>query len=94
MQVNSGEIRSLEQQQIIEALKASESELQLSDIVLKRVNIMLDTESLQIATRLGRGNVSAGIRMALRGKQSWVIENESGAIPTMEPAPSQKAQAN
>ena len=94
VQINSGKIRSLDQQQIIEALKASESEIQLSDIVLKRVNIMLDTESLQIATRLGRGNVSAGIRMALRGKQSWVVEDESGLMPAVESVPNQKAQAN
>ena len=94
VQINSGKIRSLDQQKIIEALKASESEIQLSDIVLKRVNIMLDTESLQIATRLGRGNVSAGIRMTLRGKQSWVVEDESGLMPTMESVPNQKAQAN
>jgi hypothetical protein len=85
VQVNSGEIRRLDQQQIIEALRASESEIQPSEIVLKRVNIMLDAESLQIATQLGGGNISAGIRMALRGKQSWPVEKGVCALSAMEP---------
>ena len=91
VQVNSGEIRSLDQQQIIEALRASESEIQLSEIILKRINIMLDAESLQIATRLGGGNISAGIRMALRGKQGWNVENGACALSAMEPVNQSKS---
>lgn len=32
----------------------------------KRVNVYLDAQALEIARRLGDGNVSAGIRRALR----------------------------
>jgi hypothetical protein len=32
----------------------------------KRVNVYLDDESLATASRLGEGNVSAGIRLALK----------------------------
>lgn len=91
VQVNSGEIRSLDQRQIIEALRASESEIQLSEIILKRVNIMLDAESLQIATQLGGGNISAGIRIALRGKQSWNIENGACALSAIGPVHQSKS---
>jgi hypothetical protein len=74
VQVNSGEIRSLDQPKIIAALAASGSDGDLSEIVLKRVNVMLDAESLRIAAHLGGGNVSAGIRVALRGNHSWSFE--------------------
>jgi len=52
---------------------------------------MLDAESLQIATQLGGGNISAGIRMALRGKQSWNIENGACALSAMGPVHQSKS---
>lgn len=53
----------------------------------KRIQVYLDDESLTIAARLGNGNVSEGIRMALKQKESsaelviqmnYVYENEAG----------------
>lgn len=32
----------------------------------RRINVYLDKESIQIAAKLGKGNISEGIRMALR----------------------------
>ncbi len=37
-----------------------------SDVDGKRVQVYLDAESIAIATRLGNGNVSEGIRKALK----------------------------
>ncbi|AOU96802.1 hypothetical protein BI364_01180 [Acidihalobacter yilgarnensis] len=85
VQVNSGEIHSLDQNKIIAALAASGSDGDLSEIALKRVNVMLDAESLRIAAHLGGGNVSAGIRVALRGNHSWSFEKEVHALPVVEP---------
>lgn len=41
-----------------------------ADVGGKRVQVYLDAESIAIATRLGDGNVSEGIRRALKAADS------------------------
>lgn len=64
---NAGAIRSLDQRRIKAALGISNNAgapVKLQDG--KRVNVYLDAESLALAAEIGDGNVSEGIRRALR----------------------------
>lgn len=64
VQVNAGVIRSLDGRKVAAALGTAGRPSEMSGG--KRVNAYLDAESLAIAARLGDGNVSEGIRKALK----------------------------
>ena len=64
VQVNAGAIRSLDGRTIAAALGTAGRPSEMEGG--KRVNVYLDAESLAIAARLGNGNVSDGIRKALK----------------------------
>lgn len=64
VQVNAGAIRSLDGRKVAAALGTVGRPSEMSGG--KRVNAYLDAESIAIATRLGDGNVSEGIRRALK----------------------------
>ena len=64
VQVNAGAIRSLDGRKVAAALGTAGRPSEMAGG--KRVNTYLDAESIAIATRLGNGNVSAGIRKALK----------------------------
>ena len=64
VQVNAGAIRSLDGRTIAAALGTAGRPSEMSGG--KKVNTYLDAESIAIATRLGNGNVSEGIRKALK----------------------------
>lgn len=63
-QVNAGAIRSLDGRKVAAALGIAGRPSEMSGG--KKVNTYLDAESIAIATRLGNGNVSEGIRKALK----------------------------
>lgn len=42
----------------------------------QRVNVYLNDRSLEIAKRLGNGNVSAGVRLALKSSETTSESNE------------------
>ena len=44
----------------------------------KKVNTYLDAESIEIAKRLGKGNVSEGIRIALANSAAATTDDNSG----------------
>lgn len=64
VQVNAGTIRSLDGRAVAAALGLTGRPAEMQDG--KRVNVYLDAESLAIASKVGNGNVSEGIRKALR----------------------------
>jgi hypothetical protein len=65
VQVNAGSIRCrLDGRKVAAALGKAGRPPEMSGG--KKVNTYLDAESIAIATRLGNGNVSAGIRKALK----------------------------
>ena len=64
VQVNAGAMRSLDGRRVAAALGTAGRPSEMSGG--KRVNTYLDAESIAIATRLGNGNVSDGIRKALK----------------------------
>lgn len=64
VQVNAGAIRSLDGRTIAAALGTAGRPSEMEGG--KRVNVYLDAESLAIASKLGNGNVSEGIRKALK----------------------------
>ena len=64
VQVNAGSIRILDGRTIAAALGTAGRPSEMEGG--KRVNVYLDAESIAIATRLGNGNVSDGIRKALK----------------------------
>jgi len=64
VQVNASVIRALDGRKVAAALGTAGRPAEMSGG--KKVNTYLDAESLAIATRLGEGNISKGIRMALR----------------------------
>lgn len=64
VQVNAGAIRSLDGRKVAAALGTAGRPSEMSGG--KKVNTYLDAESIAIATRLGNGNVSEGIRKALK----------------------------
>lgn len=66
VQVNAGAARSLDGRKVAAALGVGGRPVELEGG--KRVNVYLDTASLQRAAELGDGNVSEGIRRALREK--------------------------
>lgn len=63
VQVNAGAIRSLDGRKVAAALGTAGRPAEMTGG--KRRNIYLDDESASIAERLGNGNVSEGIRIAL-----------------------------
>lgn len=68
VQVNAGAIRSLDGRKVAAALGTAGRPSEMSGG--KKVNTYLDAESIAIATRLGNGNVSEGIRKALKKEGS------------------------
>ena len=64
VQVNASVIRSLDGRKVSAALGTAGRPAVMSGG--KKVNTYLDAESIEIATRLGNGNVSEGIRKALK----------------------------
>ena len=64
VQVNAGVLRNLDGRKVAAALGTAGRPSEMSGG--KKVNTYLDAESIAIATRLGNGNVSEGIRKALK----------------------------
>ena len=64
VQVNAGAIRSLDGRKVAAALGTAGRPSEMFGG--RKVNTYLDAESIAIATRLGNGNVSEGIRKALK----------------------------
>lgn len=64
VQVNASVIRSLDGRKVAAALGTAGRPNEMAGG--KKVNTYLDAESIAIATRLGNGNVSEGIRKALK----------------------------
>lgn len=64
VQVNAGAMRNLDGRKVAAALGTAGRPSEMSGG--KKVNTYLDAESIAIATRLGNGNVSEGIRKALK----------------------------
>lgn len=64
VQVNASVIRSLDGRKVAAALGTAGRPSEMDDG--KRVNVYLDADSLAIAAKLGNGNVSEGIRKALK----------------------------
>ena len=64
VQVNAGTIRSLDGRKVAAALGTAGRPSEMAGG--KRVNVYLDAESLAIAAKLSNGNVSDGIRKALK----------------------------
>ena len=64
VQVNAGAIRSLDGRKVAAALGTAGRPAEMAGG--KKVNTYLDAESIAIATHLGNGNVSEGIRKALK----------------------------
>lgn len=64
VQVNAGTMRNLDGRKVAAALGTAGRPSEMSGG--KKVNTYLDAESVAIATRLGNGNVSEGIRKALK----------------------------
>lgn len=63
-QANAGAIRSLDQRKVLAALGLRKPAQKLEGG--QRVNVFLDAESLRRAAELGDGNVSKGIRRAVK----------------------------
>lgn len=66
VQVNAGIARALDGRKVAAALGTTGRPAEMEGG--KRVNVYLDAESLERAAKLGSGNVSEGIRRALREK--------------------------
>lgn len=64
VQVNASVMRSLDGRKVAAALGAAGRPSELSGG--KAVKVYLDTESLEAAAKIGNGNVSEGIRKALK----------------------------
>lgn len=64
VQINAGVLRNLDGRKVAAALGTAGRPSEMSGG--KKVNTYLDAESIAIATRLGNGNVSEGIRKALK----------------------------
>lgn len=64
VQINAGVLRKLDGRKVAAALGTAGRPSEMSGG--KKVNTYLDAESIAIATRLGNGNVSEGIRKALK----------------------------
>ena len=64
VQVNAGAVRSLDGRKVAAALGTAGRPAEMTGG--KKVNTYLDAESIAIAMRLGNGNVSEGIRKALK----------------------------
>ena len=64
VQINAGTMRNLDGRKVAAALGTAGRPYEMSGG--KKVNTYLDAESIAIAQRLGDGNVSEGIRKALK----------------------------
>lgn len=64
VQINAGVLRNLDGRKVAAALGTAGRPSEM--VGGKKVNTYLDVESIAIATRLGNGNVSDGIRKALK----------------------------
>lgn len=64
VQINAGTMRNLDGRKVASALGTAGRPSEMSGG--KKVNTYLDAESIAIATRIGNGNVSEGIRKALK----------------------------
>jgi len=64
VQINAGAMRNLEGRKVAAALGTAGRPSEMAGG--KKVNTYLDAESIAIARRLGNGNVSEGIRKALK----------------------------
>lgn len=64
VQVNAGVLRNLDGRKVAAALGTAGRPSEMTGG--KKVNTYLDSESIAIATNLGNGNVSEGIRIALK----------------------------
>lgn len=76
VQVNAGAIRSLDGRTIAAAIGTAGRPSEMEGG--KRVNVYLDAESLAIASKLGNGNVSDGIRKALKQAECDAERTSSG----------------
>lgn len=63
VQINAGSIRSLDGRKVNAALGSAGRPEEMSGG--KRVNVYLDAKSLSLASKIGNGNASEGIREAL-----------------------------
>ncbi len=72
VQINAGVIRTLDQRKVISAIKSASgvdnrgAATQMEDG--RRINLYMDAASIATAERIGSGNISAGIRMALKNQ--------------------------
>ena len=64
VQINAGVLRNLDGRKVAAALGTAGRPSEMTGG--KRVNVYLDAESISIASSLGKGNVSEGIRKALK----------------------------
>lgn len=64
VQINAGTMRNLDGRKVAAALGTAGRPSEMAGG--KKVNTYLDVESVAIATKLGNGNVSEGIRKALK----------------------------
>lgn len=63
VQINAGATRNLDGRKVAAALGTAGRPAEMEGG--KRVNVYLDANSLEVAAKLGNGNVSEGIRIAL-----------------------------
>ena len=82
VQVNAGAIRNLDGRKVVAALGMAGRPSEMEGG--KRVNVYLDAESLAIAAKLGNGNVSDGIRKALKRRRHLVANEESNELRRTE----------
>lgn len=68
VQLNAGAVRTLDGRHVTAALGLAGRPAELTKA--KRINVYLDAKSLATAATLGQGNVSAGIRHALKKENS------------------------
>lgn len=64
VQVNAGAIRNLDGRKVAAALGTAGRPSEMDGG--KRINVYLDAQSVELASRLGGGNISEGIRRALK----------------------------
>ena len=66
VQVNAGAIRNLDGRKVLSALGTAGRPTEMTGG--RRVQVYLDDASIEAATKLGDGNLSAGIRAALKSQ--------------------------
>jgi hypothetical protein len=78
VQINAGVMRNLDGRKVAAALGTAGRPSKM--IGGKRVNTYLDAESVAIAAKLGNGNVSDGIRKALKQADLDILPALSGGL--------------